>query len=167
MFQKVLGSGTKKIGMVKRKWSPTPFWAWSWHTDPPEFTSYAWEISHALATTYHLYCHSPGTLTEYLKEKLHRQQAKWLSRSLPTQVKLNVPLRRNINSDFTLAATSIEYLERRGECNVPKRYLKDSDWCEDGPLGTRYYIADSDDPTTLITVDFNFKFLQWGCTYSN
>ena len=132
---------------------------------PPETTSYAWDISHALATTYHPYCHSPGALTEYLKEKLHWQQAKRLSCSLPTQVELNVPLGRNINSDFTLAATSIDYLERRGECNVPKRYLKDTDWCEDGPLGAGYYIADPDDPAVLITVDFNFKFLQWGCTH--
>ena len=28
-----------------------------------------------------------------------------------------------------------------------------------------YYIADPDDPAVLIPVDFNFKFLQWGCTH--
>ena len=64
-------------------------------TDPPESTSYAWDISHAPTTTYHPYCHSLGALTKYLKEKLRQQWAKRLSRSLPAQVKLNIPLRRN------------------------------------------------------------------------
>ena len=35
-------------------------------TDPLN-TSYAWDISHALITTYHPYCQSPSALTEYLK----------------------------------------------------------------------------------------------------
>ena len=126
---------------------------------------YAWDISHTLVTTYHPYCHSPGALTEYLKQKLCLQQVKRLGRSLPAQVELSVQLERNINSDFTLATTTLDYLERRGERNIPKRYLKDADWCEDGPLGTGYYIADSDDPSILIAVDFNSKHLQWGCTH--
>ena len=132
---------------------------------PPRITSYAWDISHAFADTYHPYCHSPSALTEYLKAKLHAQRAKCLSCSLSAQVEQDVPLEHNINSDFTLAATTLDYLERRGECNVPKRYLKEADWCEDGTLGTGYYIADPDDPTVLILVDFNFKHLQWGCTH--
>ena len=115
---------------------------------------------------YHPYCHSPGALTKYLKDKLRKQRAKRLSHSLPTQAELNIPLECNINSDFTLAATSIEYLDRRGERNIPKRYLKDADWCEDGPLGAGCYVADTDDPSVLIAVDFNFKFLQWGCTHT-
>ena len=123
---------------------------------------YAWDISHALVTTYHPYCHSPSALTEYLKQKLHLQRAKRLGRSLPAQVEPNVQLERNINSDFALATTTLDHLERRGERNVPKRYLKDADWCEEGPLGTGYYIADPDDPSILIAVDFNFKHLQWG-----
>ena len=64
-----------------------------------------------------------------------------------------------------MATTTLDYLERRGERNVPKRYLKDADWCEDRSLGAGYYIADSDDPSVLIAVDFNFKHLQWGCTH--
>ena len=126
---------------------------------------YAWDISHALITTYHPYCHSPSALTEYLKQKLRLQQAKRLGHSLPAQVEPSVQLEHNINSDFNLATTTLDYLERRGECNVPKRYLKDADWCENGPLGTGYYIADSDNPSILIAVDFNFKHLQWGCTH--
>ena len=53
---------------------------------------------------YHPYCHSPSALTEYLKQKLRIQRARHLGRSLPAQVEQNVPLERNINSDFTLAA---------------------------------------------------------------
>ena len=132
---------------------------------PPESTSYAWDISHTLITTYHPYCHSPGALTEYLKQKLCHQRAKHLGCSLPAQVKQNVPLKHNINSDFTLAATTLKYLDQRGERDVPKRYIKEADWCEDGPLGTGYYVADPDDPAVLIPVNFNFKHLQWGCTH--
>ena len=133
--------------------------------DPPESTLYTWDISHTLVTTYHPYCHSPSALTEYLKQKLHQQRAKRLSHSLPTQVESSVSLKRNINSDFTLAATTLDYLDQRGECNVPKRYLKEADWCKDGTLGAGYYIAGLDNPAILILVDFNFKYLQWGCTH--
>ena len=114
---------------------------------------------------YHPYCHSPSALTEYLKQKLCHQRAKCLGCSPSVQVEQNVPLDRNINSDFTLAATTTEYIDRRGERNIPKRYLKEADWCEDGPLGAGYYIADPDDPSLLIPIDFNFKHLQWGCTH--
>ena len=134
--------------------------------DSPLNTSYAWDISHTLVITYHPYSHSPSALTEYLKQRLRLQRAKRQGRSLSAQVELNVQPERNINSDFTLATTTLDYLERRGERNVPKRYLKDADWCEDGPLGAGYYIADPDDPSILIAVDFNFKHLQWGCTHS-
>jgi hypothetical protein len=63
-------------------------------TDPLN-TSYAWEISHTLVTTYHPYCHSPSALTEYLKQKLRLQRAKRLGRSLPAQVEQHVPLEHN------------------------------------------------------------------------
>ena len=56
----------------------------------------------------HPYCQSPSALTEYLKQKLRQQQAKCLGRSLPTQVEQSVPLECNINSDFTLAATTLK-----------------------------------------------------------
>ena len=62
----------------------------------PLNTSYAWEISHALATLYHPYAQSPSALTEYLKRKLQVQCAKRRSRSHPAQVEQNVPLERNI-----------------------------------------------------------------------
>ena len=61
----------------------------------PWTTSYAWDISHAPVTTYHLYSHSPSALTEYLKQKLRYQRAKRLGRSLSAQVKQSVQLERN------------------------------------------------------------------------
>ena len=79
-------------------------------TDPLN-TLYAWDISHALVTMYHPYCHSPSALTEYLKQKLHHQRAKHLGHSPSAQVEQNIPLECNINSDFTLAATTLEYLD--------------------------------------------------------
>ena len=63
-------------------------------TDPLN-TSYTWDISHTLVTTYHPYCHSPSALTEYLKQKLRQQRAKHLGRSPSAQVEQNVPLKRN------------------------------------------------------------------------
>ena len=61
----------------------------------PPNTSYTWDISHAFVTTYHPYCHSPSTLTEYLKHKLRLQRAKRLGCSPNAQVEQNVPLERN------------------------------------------------------------------------
>ena len=68
-----------------------------WNAEPsdPLNTSYAWEISHALVTTYHPYCHSPSALTEYLKQKLHAQRAKRLGRSHSAQAKQDIPLEHN------------------------------------------------------------------------
>ena len=70
-------------------------------TDPLN-TSYTWEISHALVTTYHPYCHSPSALTEYLKDNLHVQRAKRLGRSHSAQVEPNVPLERNIHGSLRI-----------------------------------------------------------------
>ena len=61
----------------------------------PLNTSYAWDISHALVTMYHPYCHSPSALTEYLKQRLRHQRAKCLGRSPSAQVEQNVTLERN------------------------------------------------------------------------
>ena len=63
-------------------------------TDPLN-TLYTWEISHALVTMYHPYCHSPSALTEYLKQKLCHQRAKHLGHSPSAQVEQNVPLECN------------------------------------------------------------------------
>ena len=100
-------------------------------TDPLN-TSYTWDISHALVTTYHPYCHSPSALTEYLKQKLHLQRAKCLGRSLPAQVKQDVPLERNTGfCAFDLAA-SVDVSEVVGQtkgdlpwyphCQIPSHF---------------------------------------------
>ena len=131
---------------------------------------YAWDISHALATLYHPYAHEPSALTEYLERKLQVQRAKCQSRSHPAHIKQNIPLEHNINSDLhTLATPHREHLERRGERNVPKRYLKNAEWAKKGPLGVGYYIRDPDNDSeepNIIAVDFNFQALQWGLTYA-
>jgi hypothetical protein len=76
-----------------------------------------------------------------------------------------VPLTRNINSDSqSTVATSVSIVERRGERNVPKRYLKDAEWYTDKHLGDGYYVADPDNEDLFCAVDFNFDTLQWGLT---
>jgi hypothetical protein len=61
-------------------------------------------------------------------------------------------------------ATSVILVERRGERNVPKRYLRDAEWYTDKYLGEGYYVADPDDKDRFCAVDFNFDTLQWGLT---
>jgi hypothetical protein len=61
-------------------------------------------------------------------------------------------------------ATSVSIVDRRGEQNVPKRYLKDAEWYTDKYLGDGYYVADPDEDDTFCTVDFSFDTLQWGLT---
>ena len=73
-------------------------------------------------TTYHPYCHSPSALTEYLKQKLRHQQAKCLGRSCPTQIKQNVPLKRN-----TLHAIIKACLSWWGH-EVDAQYLQSPEW---------------------------------------
>jgi hypothetical protein len=76
-----------------------------------------------------------------------------------------VPSTRNIKSDSqSKVATSISIVDRRGERNVPKRYLKDTEWYTDKYLGDRYYVADPDEDDTFCAVDFSFDTLQWGLT---
>ena len=91
------------------------------------------------------------------------------SHSYIAQVKLNVPLEHNINSDLpTLATTNLEQLDRRGESNVLKQYLKNAEWTKSRPLGTGYYIGDPDNNSNnpnIIPINFNFKALQWGLTH--
>ena len=73
----------------------------------PLNTSYAWDISHTLVTTYHPYCHSPSALTKYLKQKLRHQQAKRLGCSPSAQVEQNVPLERNSNGLFEVSMLAL------------------------------------------------------------
>jgi hypothetical protein len=78
-----------------------------------------------------------------------------------------VPSTHNISSELEpTVATSIVFTDRRGEHNIPKRYLKEAEWYQDRYLGTGYYTTDpySENTTGLTAVDFNFETLQWGLT---
>ena len=66
---------------------------------------------------YHPYCHSPSTLTEYLKQKLHLQQAKRLGRSLPAQVERSVQLERNRRRTFCASLWLLACAPRWGGAN--------------------------------------------------
>ena len=97
-------------------------------TDPPESTSYAWDISHTLVTTYHPYSHSPSALTEYLKQKLCQQQAKRLSHSHPALVKPDIPLECNkrylevdneAESASSTVALKVSGIKCKAENNLP------------------------------------------------
>ena len=83
-----------------------------------------------------------------------------------------MPSTRNISSELLTTVASESIVERRGEQNVPKRYLKAAEWYPAGAertfLGAGYYISDpdSDDQEALTPVDFHFETLQWGLTYA-
>ena len=77
------------------------------------------------------------------------------------------------NSDFPLTSATVatntirKVVERRGDRNVPKRYLKAAKWTPEDDLhcGEGYYVIDpDDDKDSWIPVDFDFEALQWGTT---
>jgi hypothetical protein len=124
----------------------------------------------AFATT------EPPYLVPHPKELTHRLCTNWLSRwaqnrqsschSEPAHVEQNVLSTHNINSELTESTVATTFVNRRGEHNVPKRYLKDAEWHENTYLGKGYYCSDPDSENTegLTAIDFNFKTLQWGLT---
>ena len=69
------------------------------------------------------------------------------------------------------SSTKVRTVERRGDRNVPKRYLKAARWNpDDDPtklcLGSGYYVINPDnDKDDWVPVDFDFDALQWGLTY--
>ena len=73
-----------------------------------------------------------------------------------------MPPTRNIKSDLSVTVATNDYLPRRGERNVPKRYLKEAEWRTDHLEGDGYYANDSDG--NAHPVDFIFSALQWGLT---
>ena len=78
---------------------------------------------------------------------------------------MNAWSERNINSDLILkvAPTKEYHLPRRGDRNVPLRYLKGAEWIEckeDQDLSPGYYATNDD--SDLIPVEFDFEAIQWG-----
>jgi hypothetical protein len=113
----------------------------------------------------------PRQLTERLCQQWLRVRAqnrhlrRVSHRPDPAHVEQNVPSTCNINSDSqSTVATSVVLVDRRGERNVPQRYLKDAEWYTDKYLGEGYYVADPNDDDRFCAVDFNFDTLQWGLT---
>jgi hypothetical protein len=97
------------------------------------------------------------TQNRHLRRTSHRPES--------AHIEPDVPSTRNINSDSqSTVATSVILVDRRGERNVPRRYLKDVEWYQDKYLGEGYYVADPGDDDRFCAVDFNFDTLQWGLT---
>ena len=69
------------------------------------------------------------------------------------------------------SSTQVRIVDRRGDQNVPKRYLKAARWnpeddVSDLSLGPGYYVINPDEgKDDWIPVDFDFDALQWGLTY--
>ena len=65
-------------------------------------------------------------------------------------------------------ASSIHiHLSRRGDRNVPKRYLKEAKWNDSrtNELCPGYFAISNEEPTEPVPVEFDFKALQWGLIY--
>ena len=86
-----------------------------------------------------------------------------------TQVEQHELLSRDIKLDLSVAwsyETDI-ILERRGKCNVPRRYLKEAHWdAHNHPNGTIDLGYFTQDPhRNYYAIDFDFNTLTWGTTH--
>src|SRR5579859_3976734 len=84
---------------------------------------------------------------------------------IEAQVEQDAQLSRNIRSNLTVASSTgkgkfvYRRLERRGDRNIPKRYLKTAEWIDsDGYL--EYYVRDLIHKET-IPVEFNHTNCSW------
>ena len=62
-----------------------------------------------------------------------------------------------------MVPTKEYYLDRRGDRNIPLRYIKAAEWVErreDQDLSPGYYALDDD--SNLIPIEFDFEAIQWG-----
>ena len=94
------------------------------------------------------------------------RQASLTSQEPPAQVEPHEPSSRDIKLDLSVAQsyeTDI-ILEQRGECNVPRRYLKEAHWDAhnnpDRTINLGYFAQDPHG--NYHAVDFNFNTLTWG-----
>ena len=125
-----------------------------------------------MPSTYTLPTDRPS-LTQHLRQQYLEQRQKNHLRTKRALVEPYARPERNINSDFPLISATVatntirKVVERRGDRNVPKRYLKAAKWTpeDDLPCGEGYYVIDPDDNKDgWIPVDFDFEALQWGTT---
>ena len=109
--------------------------------------------------------HSEHPLTTYLRRKWQEQQNQKRHHSKKPHVETNARSERNINSDLstTVAPTKEYYLARRGERNVPLRYIKGAEWIDRKPdqdLSPGYFATNND--SDLVPVEFDFEAIQGG-----
>ena len=78
---------------------------------------------------------------------------------------MNTWSEHNINSDLssTVVPTKEYHLARRGDRNIPLRYLKGAEWIErkeDQDLSPGCFATNDD--SDLIPIEFDFEAIQWG-----
>ena len=128
-------------------------------------TESAWSIPPRLPDTIYSLSHSEHPLTTYLRRRWQEQKAQNRRHSKKPHVETNAQSERNINSDLpsTVAPTKEYHLARRGDRNVPLRYIKGAEWVErkeDQDLSPGYYALNDD--SDLIPIEFDFEAIQWG-----
>ena len=129
------------------------------------YTESAWSVPPRLPSTIYSLSHSEHPLTTYLRRRWQEQKASNRRHSKNPHVETNTQSERNINSDLSskVAPTKEYHLARRGDRNVPLRYLKGAEWIEqkeDQDLSPGYY--STNDNGDLIPVEFDFEAIQWG-----
>ena len=127
-------------------------------------TESAWRAPPRLSDIYSL-SHSEHPLTTYLRRKWQEQRTQNRRHSKKPHVETNARSERNINSDLhsKVAPTKEYHLARRGDRNVPLRYIKGAEWVEqkeNQALSPGYYALNDD--SDLVPIEFDFEAIQWG-----
>ena len=92
-----------------------------------------------------------------------------MSQETKAQVEQHKSLSRDIKLDLSVAQSNETniILERRGECNIPRRFLKNVHWDAhnnpDGTIDIGYYTQDPNG--NYHAVNFDFNSLMWGTIY--
>ena len=125
----------------------------------------AWSIPPCPPSIIYSLSHSEHPLTTYLHRKWQEQKAQNRRHSKEPHVETNARSERNINSDLPSKVAPLKeyHLARRGDRNVPLRYIKGAEWVErkqDQDLSPGYYALNDD--SNLIPIEFDFKAIQWG-----
>src|SRR5579859_3187093 len=103
--------------------------------------------------------------SRYFAATSQELQAEGRRRRIEAQVEQDAQLSRNIRANLTMASSTgkgkfvYRRLQRRGDRNVPKRYLKTAEWIDsEGYLG--YYVRDIIRKET-VPVEFNHTNCLW------
>ena len=128
-------------------------------------TESAWRVPPRPQNIIYSIHHSEHPLTTYLRRRWQEQKAQNRRHSKKPLVETNAQSERNINSDLSskVAPTKEYHLSRRGDRNIPLRYIKGAEWVErkeDQDLSPGYYALNDD--SDLIPIEFDFEAIQWG-----